>query len=171
MSQAQIIIGNVISLFGSIIMVCLGLIKNKKKFLLAQSIMNGLLIASALVLHGYSGVVADAAIIARNTVCSKTKFTKPWKIGFIVLQFGITAIFAGGSLVAWLPIVGIAIFTWFMDTENMVFFKLLFIISEVCWGIYNYSIKNYAALPFEAMCIVVGFYNIHKIRKEGRSEE
>lgn len=150
-------------------MTLMGLIKDKKRFLLAQCGMNVFYIAGNLCLGGISGAIANLVTMLRNIVTLRWKLNVPIKLLFIALQLGLTLYFGVSGVVMWLPVAGVLLFTWFIDTENMALLKVVVIISQMLWGIYDLSIKNYATFPFDiATCITNGIAlcSLLKAKKE-----
>lgn len=66
-----LIIGNIIALIGSILMVYVGVIKDKKGILFVQSLQIALLAISNLVLNGISGFIINTINFIRNIICYK----------------------------------------------------------------------------------------------------
>ena len=82
-----IILGNIIALFGSIVMVMIGFLKKKEQIIIAQCIQCGFIGLANLVLGGISGFVTNCFTILRNCISFKIEFTKKIKIIFILIQF------------------------------------------------------------------------------------
>lgn len=149
-----ILIANALTLVGSVILTLSGLIKNKKKFLVVQCVMTCAFAAGNLLLGGYSGTIVNGMNLFRNLINVNGRFTRPQKIIFIAIQTGMTLLIGTDSLIMWLPVIANAVFTWFMDTEDMVRLKLIFGSCQLMWAVYDFSIKNYAGVPFDIAAIV-----------------
>lgn len=171
MMMNSLIIGNILCFTGSVIMTLIGLIKKKKRFLATQCVMNLFFAGGNLFLGGISGAIANLITMTRNIVCLKWKMDTPMKILFIVLQIVITLLLDRGGWLMWLPVVGVCVFTWFMDTENMALIKGTVIFSQILWGIYDLAIKNYATVPFDAAAAVTNTIALVAILKAGRAEK
>lgn len=91
----MLLIGNLVSLVGSLLMVSIGFLKDKKKILLVQCLQFGVLAAANLLLGAYAGAVSNSVSILRNLAFFKVTATTPLKVFFIVLQLGLTL--AGGA--------------------------------------------------------------------------
>ena len=63
-----IILGNIIALFGSIVMVMIGFLKKKEQIIIAQCIQCGFIGLANLVLGGISGFVTNCFTILRNGI-------------------------------------------------------------------------------------------------------
>ena len=167
----NIIIGNAICFMGSVIMAAMGLIKDKKKFLIAQSGMNVFFIVGNLFLNGITGAIANACTMARNIVCLKWNLNTPLKILFISLQIVLTIIARPASMLMWLPIFGTCIFTWFLDTENAVLLRILIIVTQMMWLVYDIHIINYATVPFDVAACITNSFALAGIVKKQHSED
>ena len=69
----NVVLGNIISLAGCIIMILIGFIKSKQKIMFAQCVQFTLQGISHMVLGGVSGAIGCAVSILRNIVFSKVK--------------------------------------------------------------------------------------------------
>ena len=168
--MTNILIGNAICFLGSIIMVLIGFIKERKKFLLAQGGMNAFFIVGNLFLNGISGAIANACTMLRNIVCLKFKMNVPIKLFFIGLQVALTFCFGADSIIMWLPILGAGVFTWYMDTDNMTLLKAVTIGGQLCWLIYDIYILNFATVPFDIAACITNTIALVAIIRNGKIE-
>ena len=164
-----LLIGNALCLIGSVIMTLMGFIKKKNRFLLAQSGMNVFFITGNLCLGGISGAVANTVTLVRNLVCLRRPMTTGLKLLFIGLQIALTAAFGSTGFIPWLPVLANCLFTWFMDSEDMVLLKIIVILTQLMWAVYDFSIANYATLPFDVATAVTNIAGILAILKERRA--
>ena len=167
-----LVLGNLVSLAGSVVMVLVGLIKSKKGILAAQCLMFALLAAGNLILGGVAGAVVDGVSILRNVLCFFIPFTVGWKAGFIGL-FVLTAFLPG--LLGWtgglkltdlLPVVGSGVFTWCLDARDGIVLKLAIIFGQLMWTVYDFTIRNYTALAFDLMTVVSNGIGIWMLRRD-----
>ena len=163
------IIGNILTFIGSVLMMLLGLTKNKKTFLLTQMGMNVFFAAGFICIGGVSGAVVNFVTMTRNAVCLKLRFNKALKVVFIGLQAGITLLFwlldapaefGWMTVIFWLPVIANCAFTWFMDSPNMIFIKALCIGTQILWGIYDFTVKNYSTVPFDIATVITNIIGI-----------
>ncbi|MCR5676636.1 MAG: YgjV family protein [Agathobacter sp.] len=166
-----LVIGNIISFAGAIVMVLIGLIKERKKILSAQIAQFSLMGLGNLVLGGPTGFITNMVSIVRNLICFKWEFTWPLKIGFIVLQTVLAAIFNQNGLIGWFPVIGTAMFTFFMDTDSDITLKVIIILSEVLWCIFDFSVKNFSSLAFDVLTMISTTVGIIMILKERGNEK
>lgn len=160
-----IILGNAICFAGSIIMMLMGLIKNKKRFLTVQCFFNAIFAIGNYILGGISGFIANIVTMMRNIFCLKFKMTVWSKFVFIALQIGLTLASDSTGVIMWLPIIAACIFTWFMDSENMVLLKIIIIASQLMWAVFDFSISNFATLPFDIAAAVTNTISLVSILK------
>lgn len=149
-----ILIGNIVSFIGAMIMIAIGLIKEKKNILLAQCFQFAIMGIGNLILGGVTGFISNVISIFRNMICFKREFTWPFKVLFCILQVGISAFVNELGLIGWLPIIAAIIFTWSLDTRNEIVLKSVIIITEILWIIFDLTIHNYVTAVFDILTIV-----------------
>ena len=160
-----VVLGNIISFIGCTIMVAIGLIKSKKAVLATQCVQFSIQAAANLILGAVSGAICGLVGIARNLMITRVRYVTFWKTAFIVIQTGLTVIFDGFGLLVWLPILSAAIFTWFIDVKSPVRFKVVIIVAQSLWVVYDLCYKNYVALAFDIFTVLsnlVGIWLIHR---------
>jgi len=160
-----IIIGNVISLIGASVMVAIGFIKNKDKVILAQCAQFGIMGLGNLVLGGYTAVVSNAVSIVRNLFCLKWKFTTPLKLIFIAIQLILAYLVNQDGIIGWLPVIAGVLFTWFLDTKSDITLKVIIIITEIMWVVFDVYKFNYTSMTFDILTIITNTIGIITIRK------
>lgn len=168
--MSNLYIGNAICFAGSVIMAAMGMIKDKKRFLIAQSIMNVFFIAGNLFLGGYSGAIANGCTMLRNIVCLRWTLNTPLKLVFIFIQLAMTAATKSQSVLLWLPVIGAGIFTWYMDTDNMKLLKIIIIITQMMWLVYDIYILNYATVPFDIAACITNSVSLYRLSKAEKPE-
>ena len=145
----QMIVGNIIALVGSLVMVGLGFIKKKNHVLLGQCVQNVLLGTSNLILGGVSGFITNVLTIIRNLIAVKVEFKLPLKLLFMAAQIALTAIFNNLGWVGWMPTVAACLFIWFLDTKSDLTMKIVVIVTQVMWTIFDWTICSYTTLLFD----------------------
>lgn len=159
-----IVIGNIIALIASILMVLAGLQKKKKKILFIQIIQIGLSIISNIVLGGYTGAIINALSCVRDILCYKDKMGTKEKIIIIILAIGLSLAFNNLGWIGLLPLVATITYISFMDTKNVVKFKMLIIFSMIMWLAYDLYIKSYTSSVFDFLSIVANIIAILQIK-------
>lgn len=164
-----LLIGNIISFVGCSLMVMIGLIKEKKKILATQCVQFSIQGIANFVLGGYTGFIANIVSIIRNLIFSRFKISVPLKMAFVALQLLLSASsLVGGGFIPWLPIIAVVLYTWYLDLENEVLLKLVMIVCQICWLIYDICIRNYVSTAFDIFTMIsttVGIWLILRDRK------
>lgn len=151
---AQILLGNGIFFLGAVILMSLGLIRTKRMILIAQIVQEALMGIGMLILGGISGFIVDMVAIVRNLVCIRWKYTLKWKLVFIALQVGLYAAVGSEGFYGWMPVLAMALFTWFLDTDNVVLLKALIGIMQLMFLIYDSHIRNYVGIAVDITSMV-----------------
>ncbi len=151
-------------------MVAVGFLKGRKKILAGQCVQYLILGTGNLVLGGISGAIADFVSIVRNLL--SLKFDLKWylKVIFIAIQIAFTAIFNNAGFIGWLPTFAACIFTWCVDSKNEFLLKLLIILAQAMWAIYDFYFKNFTTMAFDIATIISNLVGIFLIRKAYKSK-
>ena len=171
LDNISIIIANVISIVSCTMMVLLGLIKNKNKILAAQCVQFTLMGVSHYLLGGMGGVVATVVSILRNLVFFKFKTSVPLKILFVVLSVVLSLGTVTLNPITWLPILATSLFTWVIDSQDIIKFKNVMIITVCMWFVYDAYHLNFISAAFDAFTVVSTGYSIWQIKKEKKAGE
>lgn len=162
----MILIGNAVMLVGAILMSIIGLIKNKKAIIAAQTGQIAIMTAGSLLLGSIPGAVVNALSIVRNLLCYNGKLTKQMKGILIALTVIISVLFNNLGIVGFLPIIATVAFIIFMDTENVVNLKWLIIATASMWMVHDIYIQAYSVVPFDILTIVTNFISLRTIQKK-----
>ena len=166
-----IIIANIISIISCTMMVLIGLIKNKNKILLSQCVQFTLMGVSHYLLGGMGGVVATVVSILRNLVFFKFKVSVPLKIFFVFLSVVLSLGTVSLNPVTWLPILATSLFTWVIDSEDIIKFKNVMILTVCMWFVYDAYHLNFVSAAFDAFTVVSTGYSVWSIKKERKAGE
>lgn len=147
--NSTVLIANAIALVASFMMVGVGLIRDKRRILLVQSVQFVLGGTSNLLLGGVSGCISNFIGIARNLCCVKRGMSLALKIIFSVAQAALTLLFSRGGALELVPIVATCIYTFALDTKNPVFLKSVMVVAQVMWLVYDFAVRNYVASAFD----------------------
>ena len=167
----NIILGNIVSLIGCTVMVLIGLIKNKERYIVMQTLQFGLNALSHFLLGGYGGTVASLVSVVRNIIISKWKCTTKIKIALIALQAVFTISTITSNPITWIPIIAAGMFTWYIDTKDVMWFKWVIIITLVMWAVYDIYHHNYVSVWFSAFTCITNGISMVKIHKERKLEK
>jgi len=171
LDNISIIVANIISIISCTMMVLIGLIKNKNKILAAQCVQFTLMGVSHYLLGGMGGVIATVVSIIRNLVFFKCKPSVPLKLLFVVLSVVLSLGTVTLNPITWLPILATSLFTWVIDSEDIIKFKKVMIITVCMWFVYDAVHLNFISAAFDAFTVVSTGYSIWQIKKEKRTEE
>lgn len=163
-----VLIGNLFTLGGAIIMVSIGFLKTKHSILAMQNFQFLLMAVGNLILGGVSGTVSNFVSILRNLFCLKKEYTKEWKMFFAILQTVITFFFLSRSAFHWkelLPLLAAVLFTWFMDSSTFTL-KLIICITTFFWFIYDSSLLNISGAVFDILTILSNLYGLYMLKKK-----
>lgn len=166
-----VIIANIISVISCTMMVLIGLIKNKNKILVSQCIQFTLMGISHYLLGGMGGVVATCVSILRNIVFFKFKTSVPLKIFFIVLSVVLSLGTITINPVTWLPILSTCLFTWVIDSDDIIKFKNIMILTVAMWLVYDSVHLNFVSAAFDAFTIISTGWSVYQIKKEAKEVE
>ena len=169
MDNRILILGNVVSFIGALVMVSIGLLKKKKHILIAQCFMFGILGAGNFILSGITGAAANWVSIIRNLLCLKIKFDTKWKLGFIAVQIIMGLLLGTTGIIAWLPLLAACVFTWFLDTTDEKVLKVIIIIGQILWAAYDISIRNYTSLAFDIFTVISNVIGITMLKKDAKT--
>lgn len=161
----MLLLGNILSFIGCLIMVATGLIKKKERVLLVQCIQFSFMGAGHFCLGASSGVIANIVSILRNIIFVKVKCTDWLKVAFVALQFVLTLYTGLDTPISWLPLIAVVVYTWLMDSCGPIAFKVLNIGCQVLWVIHDLYYLNFASVVFDILTIVSCVGGIFLIRK------
>lgn len=161
----RIVLGNIVAFIGAIIMVLIGLIKTKKRILLAQSIQFAVMGIGNLILGGVSGFVSNIVSIFRNLVCCYRPLTVPLKLLFIAILAGLALFTNNLGIIGLCPVISAVLFTWFLDSDEITL-KIIIIITSVLWIIFDFTIRNYVTMAMDVFTIISNTIGIFLIRKK-----
>ena len=165
----SIFLGNGIALFGAVLMAAIGLIKQRKHILAAQCVQFGIMGIANLLLGGINGFVSALVNITRNLICLKWELTTPIKIGIISIQAVLALSIDRSGVIGILPGLSACICTWFLDTTDEIKLKMVIIIAQVCWLIYDRSILNYVSFAFDIITILANLVGIVLIVRQRKT--
>lgn len=171
LDNISIIVANIISIVSCTMMVLIGLIKNKNKILAAQCVQFTLMGVSHYLLGGMGGVIATVVSILRNLVFFKCKPSVPLKIVFVVLSVVLSLGTVTLNPITWLPILATSLFTWVIDSEDIIKFKNVMILTVCMWFVYDAYHLNFISAAFDAFTVVSTAYSIWQIKKEKKAGE
>ena len=164
--MAQLICGNIIALIASTLMVCSGIIKDRKKTIYLQTIQILAFVMSNLILGGYTGAIVNFISLARNYWCYKDNLTKIKKLILIILSVAFSLLFNNLGLIGLLPIISTVVFTCFIDTKSIIKLKFLIMFASVLWLIYDTILGSYTSAIFNFFTILGTITTIYQLSRK-----
>lgn len=164
-----LLLGNMISLIGCVLMVGIGFLKKKEQILVVQCFQFGILATANLILGAVSGAIAGFVGIVRNLVFFRFRGTVWLKVLFV----GIQLILSWGSLqtgwLEWLPMISTVILTCFLDVKSEVKLKVVLIITQLFWLVYDICYRNFTASTFDMLTVMsncIGIWMLLRAQKK-----
>lgn len=165
------LLGNLLSLVGCSMMILIGFIKKKERILLAQCAQFSIQSVSNLVLGSVSGFIASVIAVIRIFVFTKFKVTVWLKLAFLALQAALTLAFGAHTLIQWIPFLSMVLYTWYLDTDNVVTFKIVNLVGVIMWAFHDWHYRNFVALSFDIFTIVSTTIGIWLVIRDGRKNK
>ena len=162
-----IVIGNVISFAGAMLMVAVGFLKTRKSILLTQCAMFSLMGTANIILGGMTGAVSSLVSIIRNLFCMKGPLSVPVKLFIIAIQVMLSIRVNTLGWIGWLPIISACFYTWMIDVKDETSLKLVLIAAQSMWFVYDLTIHNYVGFTFDILTILSNMYGIFSLRSTG----
>ena len=159
-----LIIGNVISFAGAMLMVYVGFLKTRKSILLTQCAMFTLMGTANILLGGMTGAVSSLVSIIRNLFCMKGPLSLHVKLFIIAIQVMLSLRVNTLGWIGWLPIISACFYTWMIDVKDETALKLVLIIAQSMWFVYDLTIQNYVGFTFDILTILSNMYGIFSLR-------
>lgn len=169
----NILLGNIVSFVGCTVMVLIGFIKNKDRYIIMQTVQFLLNALSHFLLGGFGGTIAALVSATRNIIIAKWKCTTGIKIVLIAVQAALSLSTITANPITWIPIIAAGMFTWYIDTKDVMWFKWVIIITLVMWAVYDIYHHNYVSVWFSIFTVVtngISMVKIHKERKEAKEK-
>lgn len=167
----RILLGNGIALVGAVLMAAIGLIRRRRHILLAKCVQFGVMGVANLLLGGVSGFISALVSIARNLICLRWELTVPIKLGVIFVQAALAFSVGFAGLIDLLPALSACLFTWFLDVKDEVKLKTVIIVAQLCWVVYDLSIRNYVSFAFDIVTILSNLAGIAALKRQRRHEK
>lgn len=150
----RVLIGNAVFFIGALIMIATGFIRNKNRILGVQCVQFAVMGIGQAILGGFTGAITNLVSILRNLFGIRTKFGLPFKLVFCAVQIGMTFFVAPKTLIDWFPTMSACLYTWFLDIKSAIIFKVIMILCQVLWVVYDFIIQNYVGMVFDVSTMV-----------------
>lgn len=167
----MLILGNIISFLGCLMMIVIGFVKKKERILTAQCVQFSLQAVANWILGGFAGALSGFISVARIAVFTRVKVTLWLKLGFLAGQAVLTVLLGAETLVEWLPFLSMVLYTWYLDTDNVILFKTVNMTGVVMWVFYDLLHRNYAAFAFDILTIISTVSGILLVLRDSRKKK
>ena len=143
-----IVIGNIFAFVGAVVMVSIGLIKTKKNILLAQCVQCLIMGIGNLILGGVTGFLSNMVSIVRKRNLSLCP----------ILTKGDPRMAenTGNSN---------RITRRYLDSDSEILLKVIIVLSEIMWSIFDFTIHNYVALVMDLLTVVTNTIGIVMLKQ------
>ena len=71
-------------------------------------------------------------------------------------------------MIQWIPFFSMVLYTWYLDTDNAVLFKLVNLLGVMMWAVHDIHYRNYVAFSFDLMTVVSTVIGILLILRDSR---
>ncbi len=163
--NTNILIGNFIALLAAFIIIYYGFEKNKKRILIAQILECVLATCYNFFLKGYTALIVDILNIFLLVLGFKEKLNFKNKLIINIVAIILALKFNNLGIIGYIPIIVILIYSWGLNTKNIIKFKLLNMLLMLLWIIHDLTVKSYPSVVCEFIGIIGSIYSIYKIKK------
>ena len=171
-----LIAGNLVSLFAMGANALSSTRKTTKGVLIWQRLSQGIYFASAIILKGYSAAVQNVVSVLRNLFAAYNVKSKVIEWILTIAGVALGLVFNNQSWFGLLPVLGNLQYTLvifrFKDNEQIL--KLSFLISVVCYCIFNFVIHNFVGGASDLVVItttaIVLIRGLMKKQKENQAQ-
>lgn len=160
-----IVLANIISLIGAIIMVLIGFVKDNKKVLAGQCVQFTLMGVANFILGAITGSISNVLSIIRNVYSINRPMSLAVKTALSGLQIGLSLYAGIDGLIGWLPIISNTIFTFTCDSKDQAFFKLSVIITGAMWIFYDFYYMNFTSATFDILGVITNAATLALIQR------
>lgn len=173
MSTKMIIIYNILGFLGSGGILLSTMAAKKENIMKVQTGGTVMLLAADILAKGYSGAVQDLVAIIRNLTVIKG-IHKMWlNAVFIVSGLALGIAFNNQSFYGFFPIFANFQFSCLVlwKKADEIIIKLSVLVSNICWAIFNFHLKNYANMAINiAICVSSAIFVIRALIKRNKAE-
>ena len=173
MNTKLIIIYNIIGFIGSGGILLSTIVKKKDSIMKAQTLGTSFLFFSDVLARGYSGAAQDFISILRNITVIKGIHKKWLNALFIISGLVLGIICNNQGLIGWFPIFAnfqLSCLVLKKDSDE-VLIKLSVCIANICWGVFNFALMNYANMAINiVICTSAVVFVVRELigrRKQG----
>ncbi len=165
-------LGQIFSFIGALFIVASIFSKNKKNMITLQLCTTSICVITTILLHGYSGTVANILNSTRHILEIKGKLTRNNTIAIAVILvvsglwlntsgiFGLFAITAATTYI---------IFAYIIHSVQGM--RLLLIASTLQWAFFDFYIKSYPIFVLDCVIIITSLVKYISVKKEESKQD
>ena len=150
----NILIGNIIMFVASMIMVSLGILRDKKKIILLQTIQIFMMAIGSIFLCSIPGAIINLFACGRNMLAYYDKLNRNNKIILIILSVGCSLLFNNIGVWGLFPVISSVLYISLIDTKDVSKYKLLEVTSTSLWLAHDIHILAYTCVVFDILTIL-----------------
>lgn len=167
----MVILGNIISLIGSLFMVYSGILKKKSQILLCQCIEYILFVITNIILGGIPGAIINFFAMVGTLLGYKNKLNIVTKIILIILIAILVIKFNNLGIMGYASLIAMIIYFCVIDLKNVFTYKIFLIVIMLLWVVYDYSIKSYVSVVFNIVTIITIIISMIQIKKAKKKKK
>ncbi|MBQ7852739.1 MAG: YgjV family protein [Muribaculaceae bacterium] len=155
-----------IMLAGSIIMVCVGLLKTRRQILIWQTIQIALMGLASIFLGTIPGLIANIVGVVRNLLSYHSKLNRTAKILISLAAIVSTLLFNNIGWLGVLPIAAAVSYTLLMNTPDVRKLKWLIFATLLLWIVHDFAIQSYVSgvfNVFSSITCLIGIFRKEKV--------
>jgi hypothetical protein len=115
------------------------------------------------------GCIADIFVGTHHILCYKNKLNIPVKIILIILLITVSLITNNIGWFVIFPILSFVMLIVFMNTSNIVRFKIILIVDNILWMIHDLYIGAFVPVIFDVLGIILSIIGIYRVKKSSCS--
>ena len=160
----NIILGNIISFFASIVLILSCVVNDKRQAYKYQVIEALILTVSSAFFLSWTGILTMLIAAARNYLVMNEKLSSKLVIMFIIITLIICPIINTMGWIGLLPMVGIiqlTICNYYMKTIKWI--KVAFIVNLLIYAVYFIGIYDFVSCATQIITAIIGFVSLMKL--------
>lgn len=169
----NIVIGNIISFFASIVLVLSCVVNDKRQAYKYQSIEALILAVSSAFFLSWTGILTMLIAAARNYLVMNERLSSRLAIMFIIITIILCPIINTMGLIGLLPMIGIVQLTicnYYL--KEIKWIKVAFIVNLLIYAVYFIGIYDLVSCATQIITAIIGFISlIRLIRNEKIDDE
>ena len=169
----NIVIGNIISFFASIVLVLSCVVNDKRQAYKYQSIEALILAVSSAFFLSWTGILTMLIAAARNYLVMNERLSSRLAIMFIIITIILCPIINTMGLIGLLPMIGIVQLTicnYYL--KEIKWIKVAFIVNLLIYAVYFIGIYDLVSCATQIITAIIGFISLIKlIRNEKIDDE